>query len=96
MFSDDNSNDWYYDPQNEFQERVLKHAAEADQHPLEYLAHQLDEAFAAMDEFAEQDPKLSKADYVGIKWDIEEAKHGITNACELIPAEVAGLGGEEP
>lgn len=95
MFNDDDSSDWYYDPETEFQENVLKHAERADQHPLEYLAHQLDSAFEALDTFAEQDPKLSKADYVGIKWDIEEARHGIKNACELIPAEVAGLGGEE-
>lgn len=89
--NDDDSENWYYDPSNDFQRRTLKHADNADMHPMEYLAHQLDKAFTAMDSFAEQDPKISKADYIAIRWDIAEAKNGIQNACEIIPAQVTEL-----
>jgi len=88
IFDDEPEEDWYYDPSNEFQRNVLQHASKNDKHALVYLALRLSKAIDAMDDFTEQDPKLSKSERIAIESDIEEAREAVSKACRIIPKEV--------
>lgn len=89
LFDDDDPDeDWYYDPDTEFQRRVLKHADAEDEHPLAYLAIRLSKSVDAMEQFVDQDPLLSRNERIAITSDIEEAQDAMARACQLIPKEV--------
>lgn len=89
-FFDDNddSDDYYYDPEDKFQRRVLKNAEKLEKHPLAHLAIQLSKGVDCMEEFCSQDPHLSKSERIAIESDVEEAKEALSRACTVIPAEV--------
>jgi hypothetical protein len=89
-FFDDDSNDngHYYDPQDNFQRRVLHNAEKADMHPIAHLASQLQKGVDCMEEFTEQDPHISKRERIAIRCDTEEAREALTKACTVIPQEV--------
>jgi hypothetical protein len=88
LFDDNDEEDFYYDPNNEFQRRALKHAERDDEHPLVYMARTMDKALEAIDDFANQDPLLSKRERIAISSDIEEAEDALLRACKVIPEEV--------
>jgi hypothetical protein len=85
---DDNAEEYYYEAEDKFQQRVLKNAQKLEKHPLAHLAIQLSKGAEAMEAFCEQDPHLSKSERIAIESDIEEAKEALSKACVVIPAEV--------
>lgn len=85
---DDDDEDFYYDPNNDFQRRALKHAEQNDTHALIYIAKTMGQALDAFDEFSQQDPLMSKRERMAIESDVEEARDALERAAEVIPQEV--------
>jgi hypothetical protein len=88
LFDDDSEEDFYYDPANKFQKQALKHAEQQDEHPLVYMAKTMDKALETIDDFANQDPLLSKRERMAISSDIEEAEDALFRAVKIIPEEI--------
>lgn len=90
LFDDSNENgeEYYYEPDDEFQRQLLKNADELDEHPLALLAQRQSASLDAFEHFCRQDPKMSKKDFLAIKSDIKEARQGLKLAYMLVPAEI--------
>jgi len=88
LFDDDESDDYWYDPQDEFQRRVLKNASTKGEHPILYLAGRQKKAVEAMEEFVSQETLLSKREQLAVQSDVEEAEEAIGRAYQLMPSEV--------
>lgn len=88
LFDDDDGSEYWYDPKNEFQRKVVENAAQLDKHPLLYLAERQKKAIEAMDEFVEQETLLSKSEQIAVKSDVEEAEEAIGRAYQVMPSEV--------
>jgi len=88
LFDDDESSDYWYDPQNEFQRKVLNNASQVGEHPLLYLAGRQKKAIEAMSEFVEQETLLSKSEQLAVQSDVSEAEEAIGRAYQVLPSEV--------
>jgi len=88
LFDDDEEEEYWYDPQDEFQSQVLRNADAAGKHPLLYLAGRQKKAIEAMEEFVSQETLLSKREQLAVQSDVEEAEEAIGRAYQLMPSEV--------
>jgi hypothetical protein len=76
---------WYYDPETDFDRQVLRHAADKNTHAMLYLLKTMSEAVDTLERFSEQDPRLSKADRIAVKSDVAEAAEALDRACTFLP-----------
>ena len=87
IFDDDDSEQWY-DPENEFERKVLENAQKLDVHPIVHLAQQQNKALTVMKHFARQEPIINKRERIAIESDVEEATEAISRAYKVMPSAV--------
>lgn len=91
LFDDDDENEddgYWYNPENDFQRKVLENASKVDEHPLLYLADRQQLALEAMETFIEQETLLSAREQMAVNSDVREAIESVERAYHVMPSRV--------
>ena len=84
----DDTDESYYEPDDEFQTALLRNARDLNEHPIALIAIRQASALNALDDFIEQELLISKKERIAIESDIEEAREALHRAYRIMPPSI--------